>query len=83
MYKKITIFILFFLIGLFVLPLLLFAINDFIFGKYTGNGFVDFYNDYFDLMKGGNIAAWFISFSPYLVYLCARITVQAFDYFKN
>jgi len=83
MYKKIIIFILFFLIGLLLLPLLLFAINDFIFGKYTGNGFVGFYNDYFHLMQKGNLAAWFISLSPYLVYLCVKITIQAFNYFKN
>ena len=83
MFKKITIFFLLFLIGLFMLPLLLFAINDFIFGKYTGDGFVDYYNIYFNLMQKGNIAAWFISFSPYLVYLAAKMTIKALSYFKN
>ncbi len=83
MSKKITIFFLFFLLGLFILPLLLFAINDFIFGKYTGDGFVDFYNDYFNLMQEGNFAAWFISLSPYLLYLCIKMTIQALNHFKN
>jgi len=83
MYKKIIIFILFFLAGLFILPLLLFSINDFIFGKYIGDGFIDFYNDYFNLMQKGNIAAWFISFSPYLIYVSTRLTIKGFRYYKN
>ena len=33
--------------GLLIVPLGLFAINDFIFGKYSGDGFVGFYDGHF------------------------------------
>jgi UDP-N-acetylmuramyl pentapeptide phosphotransferase/UDP-N-acetylglucosamine-1-phosphate transferase len=61
---------------LLVVPLGLFAINDFIFGKYSGDGFVGFYDDYFDLLKNGNLFSWFILFSPYLVYLVVRLIIK-------
>ena len=62
--------------GLLIVPLGLFAINDFIFGKYSGDGFVGFYNDYFDLLKNGNLFSWFILFSPYLVYSVVRLFIK-------
>jgi UDP-N-acetylmuramyl pentapeptide phosphotransferase/UDP-N-acetylglucosamine-1-phosphate transferase len=75
---KLNIIILLFLLcfGLLVVPLGLFAINDFIFGKYSGDGFVGFYDDYFDLLKNGNLFSWFILFSPYLVYLVVRLIIK-------
>ena len=75
---KLNIIILLFLLcfGLLIVPLGLFAINDFIFGKYSGDGFVGFYNDYFDLLKNGNLFSWFILFSPYLVYLVVRLIIK-------
>ena len=75
---KLNIIILLFLLcfGLLVVPLGLFALNDFIFGKYSGDGFVGFYDDYFDLLKNGNLFSWFILFSPYLVYLVVRLIIK-------
>jgi|TARA_B110000438_G_scaffold24874_1_gene23228 hypothetical protein len=73
--KKIILFVLFFLIGLLVLPFLFFAVNDFVFGKYGGEGFIGFYNEHFLMMKSGNPASWFITLSPYLMYLCVKITI--------
>ena len=72
---KLNIIILVFLLcfGLLIVPFGLFAINDFIFGKYSGDGFIGFYDDYFDLLKNGNLFSWFILFSPYLVYLVVRL----------
>ena len=72
---KLNIIILLFLLcfGLLIVPFGLFAINDFIFGKYSGDGFIGFYDDYFDLLKNGNLFSWFILFSPYLVYLVVRL----------
>ncbi|MDE0743249.1 MAG: hypothetical protein OSB24_05090 [Woeseiaceae bacterium] len=81
--KKTIIIILFFLLGLLVLPFLFFVVNDFVFGKYGGEGFTGFYNEHFTLMKNGNPAAWFITLSPYLVYLSTKITIQICRNFKQ
>jgi hypothetical protein len=51
----------FLLAGLFILPFIFFAINDFIFGKYAGEGFTGYYIEYFKMLRGGSLAAWFIS----------------------
>ena len=60
--------------GLFIQPLALFAVNDFIFGKYFGNGFIGFYNRYYELLMTGNPQSWFILIMPYLVFLVAKFT---------
>jgi hypothetical protein len=75
---KLNIIILLFLLcfGLLIVPFGLFAINDFIFGKYSGDGFVGFYDDYFGLLKNGNLFSWFILFAPYLVYLVVRLIIK-------
>ncbi|MBT7274945.1 MAG: hypothetical protein HN886_00630 [Woeseiaceae bacterium] len=69
----------FLLAGLFILPFIFFAINDFIFGKYAGEGFTGYYIEYFKMLRGGSLAAWFISLSPYLVYVIIKITFKIKD----
>jgi len=62
--------------GLFIQPLALFAVNDFIFGKYSGNGFMSFYNRYYELLLSGNLQSWFILITPYLVFLVVKFTLK-------
>ena len=62
--------------GLFIQPLALFAVNDFIFGKYLGDGFIGFYNRYYELLMTGNPQSWFILIMPYLVFLVAKFTLK-------
>jgi len=62
--------------GLFIQPLALFAVNDFIFGKYSGDGFMDFYRRYYELLLSGNPQSWFILIMPYLVFLIAKFTFK-------
>ena len=62
--------------GLFIQPLALFAVNDFIFGKYSGNGFMGFYSRYYELLLSGNPQSWFILIMPYLVFLIAKFTFK-------
>jgi len=81
--KKTIIFILLFLLGLLVLPFLFFVVNDFVFGKYGGGGFVGFYNEHFISMKDFSPAAWFITLSPYLIYISIKITLQICRNFKQ
>lgn len=69
----------FLLAGLFILPFIFFAINDFIFGKYAGEGFTGYYIEYFKMLRGGSHAAWFISLSPCLVYVIIKITFKIKD----
>jgi|TARA_B110000914_G_scaffold94796_1_gene83299 hypothetical protein len=81
--KKTILFFLFFLFGLLVLPFLFFAANDFVFGKYGGEGFIGFYSEHFTMMKSGHLASWFITLSPYFCYLCIKITIRACSKFKS
>ena len=62
--------------GLFIQPLALFAVNDFIFGKYSGDGFMGFYSRYYELLLDGNPQSWFILIMPYLVFLIAKFTLK-------
>ena len=62
--------------GLLIQPLALFAVNDFIFGKYSGNGFMGFYSRYYELLLSGNPQSWFILIMPYLVFLIAKFTFK-------
>ena len=62
--------------GLFIQPLALFAVNDFIFGKYSGNGFMGFYSRYYELLLSGNPQFWFILIMPSLVFLIAKFTFK-------
>ena len=62
--------------GLFIQPLALFAVNDFIFGKYSGDGFMGFYSRYYELLLSGNPQSWFILIMTYLVFLIAKFTFK-------
>ena len=62
--------------GLFIQPLGLFAVNDFILGKYSGNGFMGFYSRYYELLLSGKPQSWFILIMPYLVFLIAKFTFK-------
>ena len=68
--------------GFFILPFIFFAINDFIFGKYVGEGFTGYYMEYYQLLRSGSIAAWFILLSPYLVYIITKATFKISNYSK-
>ena len=50
--------------------------DDFIFGKYSGNGFMGFYSRYYELLLSGNPQSWFILIMPYLVFLIAKFTFK-------
>ena len=77
---NVIVFVILLIFGLFIQPLFLFAVNDFIFGKYSGSGFMDFYDRYYELLISGNLQSWFILMMPYLVFMIVKFTFKIIKY---
>ena len=76
--KETVLFLWLLAFGLRVQPALIYLVGDAIFGEYGGSGFGAFYAALHDNLFSGNIAAWFVVLSPYLVWQLLRLTVAAF-----
>ena len=64
--------------GALVLPALIYLVGNAIFGEYGGSGVGAFYGALRDNLLGGNLAAWFVILSPYLIWQLLRLTFAAF-----
>jgi len=44
-----------------------------VFGAYGGTGYSDFFGNISGKIRGGDLVAWFLVLSPYLVWQCLRL----------
>ena len=63
--------------GLVLMPIAIFAIGQAIFGAYGGHGYGDFFGTLSAKLRSGDLVAWFLVGSPYLVWQSLRLTAFA------
>jgi hypothetical protein len=67
------------LIGLLILPIVIYSVGTSIFGEYAGDGFWDFFSLLHHELLAGEPVVWFLVFSPYLIWQIFRVTIWAFQ----
>ena len=76
--REVVVFLVMGLIGVLLLPLMIYLVGAEIFGAYSGNGFGDFYRDIHSNIRQGQPVVIFLVISPYLVWQLLRLSFYIF-----
>lgn len=60
-------------VGIVLLPIAIWFVGKAVFGAYGGHGFGDFFGNLSGKLRDGDLVAWFLVFSPYLVWQSLRL----------
>ncbi len=60
--------------GLVLLPIAIWFVGKAVFGAYGGAGYMDFFATLSGKVRSGDMVAWFLVLSPYLVWQIVRLT---------
>ena len=60
-------------LGLVILPIAVWFVGKAVFGVYGGTGYGDFFGTLIGKIRGGDLVAWFLVLSPWLVWQIARL----------
>jgi hypothetical protein len=60
-------------VGFVLLPIAIWFVGKTVFGAYGGTGYSDFFGNLSGKIRGGDLVAWFLVLSPYLVWQCLRL----------
>ena len=60
-------------VGFVLLPMAIWLVGKAVFGAYGGTGYSDFFGNISGKIRGGDLVAWFLVLSPYLVWQCLRL----------
>jgi hypothetical protein len=71
--KEVALFAGLLLIGLVVIPIIIYKVGQTVFGTYGGVGFADFFGTLNGKIRDGDTVAWFLALSPYLGWQCLRL----------
>jgi hypothetical protein len=71
------------LVGVLLLPLMIYVVGAEIFGDYAGNGFGDFYRSIHSDLRGGQPVVIFLVVSPYFVWQLLRLSFFGFRRLKS
>ena len=71
--KEFALLVGFLFLGLVVMPIAIFAVGQYIFGEYGGQGYGQFFNDLSGRIRSGDRVAWFLVLSPYLGWQTLRL----------
>ncbi len=75
-FKKELIVLGFFLfLSLLVLPIIIYVVGELVFGKYEGNGYMDFLIKLIERLSSGNFVTWILILSPYIGWQIMRISL--------
>ena len=72
--KELALFAILLFFGLVVLPIAIWFVGKAVFGAYGGAGYMDFFGTLSAKIRSGDLVAWFLVLSPYLVWQIARLT---------
>ena len=67
-------------VGIVLLPLAIWFVGKAVFGTYGGAGYADFFGTLSGKIRGGDLVAWFLVLSPYVVWQCLRMMVLGWRY---
>ncbi|MDJ0750392.1 MAG: hypothetical protein QNJ11_12975 [Woeseiaceae bacterium] len=59
--------------GLAILPIAIWFVGKSVFGAYGGAGYMDFFGTLSGKIRSGDLVAWFLVLSPYLVWQTVRL----------
>ena len=59
--------------GLVILPIAIWFVGKAVFGAYGGVGYGEFFGTLSGKIRGGDLAAWFLVLSPWLVWQILRL----------
>ena len=76
--KEMALFGALFLVGLVVLPLLIYLVGEAVFGAYEGAGFSAFYGQLHGEFRAAEPAVVFLLLAPYILWQLLRATVRVF-----
>ena len=76
--REIKLFLTLLLVGLVLLPGVIYVVGHAIFGDFGGSGLASFYRSLIGELVTGEPGAWFLILSPYLVWQTLRATTRAF-----
>ena len=72
--KEIALLALLLFFGLVLLPIAIWFVGKTVFGAYGGAGYMDFFGTLSGKIRSGDLVAWFLVLSPYLVWQIIRLT---------
>ena len=72
--KELALFSALLFFGLVVLPIAIWFVGKAVFGAYGGAGYMDFFGTLSGKIRSGDLVAWFLVLSPYLVWQVIRLT---------
>jgi hypothetical protein len=73
--KEAALFIGFLFVGVALLPIGIYLVGQQVFGQYAGSGYGDFLGELLSGVVAGQIVAWFLVLSPYVVWQLCRLTI--------
>ena len=73
--KEFIVLGIFIFLTLLVLPTVIYIVGDLVFGKYEGNGYMDFLIKLIEKLLSGNYATWILILSPYLGWQILRLSL--------
>ena len=59
--------------GLAILPVAIWFVGKAVFGVYGGSGYSEFFGELSGKIREGDLVAWFLVLSPWLVWQCVRL----------
>jgi hypothetical protein len=71
--RELMIFVILLACGLFVIPLLIWAVGRGVLGPYADGGPFALLVDFFNGLKSGSLIYWGVAFGPYVLITVARI----------
>ena len=71
--KEGSLFAVLLFVGFVLLPIAIWLVGKAVFGAYGGTGYSDFFGNLSGKIRGGDLVAWFLVLSPYLVWQCLRL----------
>jgi len=74
--KEFIVFGFFLFFTLLVLPIIIYVVGDLVFGKYEGNGYMDFLIKLIEKLLSVNYAAWILILSPYIGWQILRLSLS-------
>tara|TARA_B100001093_G_scaffold454010_1_gene463065 strand:+ start:271 stop:561 length:291 start_codon:yes stop_codon:yes gene_type:complete len=74
--KEFIVFGVFLFFTLLVLPIIIYVVGDLVFGKYEGNGYMDFLIKLIEKLLSVNYAAWILILSPYIGWQILRLSLS-------
>lgn len=71
--KEGALFAILLFVGFVLLPVAVWFVGKAVFGAYGGTGYADFFGVLSGKIRSGDLVAWFLILSPYLVWQCLRL----------